>query len=81
MEGQGLKEGDAIGVGQQQCLLKEQLASWVGKFQQCKCTHQFSLNLNINKNEWLKNLPMSGENKARMKHMKTLFENKTNCLP
>ncbi len=44
-------------------------------------THQLSLKLNIDKNEWSKNLPMSGENGVHMRHVKILYEEKTNRLP
>ncbi len=37
--------------------------------------------LDIGENEWLKNLPMSGENGAYMRHEKTPLEEKTNRLP
>jgi hypothetical protein len=43
--------------------------------------HWLSLKLDIDKNEWSKNLPMSGENGAHMKHVKILSEEKTNHLP
>ncbi len=38
---------------------------------------QLFLKLNIGKNKWMKNLPMSGENKVHKRHMKTPFKEKT----
>jgi hypothetical protein len=35
----------------------------------------------MGKNEWLKNLPMSGEKETHMKHMKILLVEKTNHPP
>jgi hypothetical protein len=55
--------------------------SWAGELYQRNCTHQLSLMLDISDNEWSKDLPMSGENKAHMKHMKTLPKEKTNHPP
>ncbi len=37
--------------------------------------------LDIGENEWLKNLPMSGENGAHMRHMKTSSKEKTSHPP
>jgi hypothetical protein len=54
VERQGLKERGAIDTRQQQCPLKEQLMSWVGKLWQHDYTHLLSLILDIGENEWLK---------------------------
>jgi hypothetical protein len=53
--------------------------SWVGELWLHNYTHWVSLKLNIDENEWLKNLPMSGKNGARKRHVKTPLERKTNC--
>jgi hypothetical protein len=37
--------------------------------------------IDINENEWTKNLPMNGENGTHMKHVKTPPEKKTNRPP
>jgi hypothetical protein len=37
--------------------------------------------LNIGENEWSKDLPMSGENKAHMRHVKTPPKEKTSHPP
>jgi hypothetical protein len=71
----------AIGAGQQWCPLKEKLASWVRELWQHNCTHQLSLKLDINENEWSKNLPMSGENEAHKRHLKTHLQKKTSHSP
>ncbi len=43
--------------------------------------NQLSFKLDIDEDEWLKNLPISGENGAHMRHMKTPLEKKTNHSP
>jgi hypothetical protein len=55
--------------------------SWVGELWLHNYIHQISLKLNIDENEWLKNLPASGKNGAHKRHVKTPFEKKTNCPP
>jgi hypothetical protein len=40
-----------------------------------------SLNIDIDENEWLNNLPMSGENVVHMKHGKTPPQKKISLLP
>jgi hypothetical protein len=57
------------------------LASWAKELWPHDCTHWLSLKLDIGENEWLKNLPMSGENEAHMRHDKTPLEEKTNYSP
>jgi hypothetical protein len=61
VEGQGLKEEGVANIGQQQCLPKEYLTSWVGKLWQHDSIHRLSLKLDIGKDKWLKNFPMIGE--------------------
>jgi hypothetical protein len=55
--------------------------SWVGEFWQRNYTHWLSLKGNIDEDEWSKNLPMNGENKAHMKHVKIPPKEKTNHPP
>jgi hypothetical protein len=55
--------------------------SWVGKLWQHNYIHRLSLKLDISKDKWSKNLPVSGENKAQMRHVKTPLEKKTNHPP
>jgi hypothetical protein len=57
------------------------LASWGGELLQRDCVHWLSLKLDIDENEWLKNLPMSGENEAHVKHVKILLKKKTSHSP
>jgi hypothetical protein len=57
------------------------VGAWVGKFWRCNYTHRLSLNINIDKNERSKNLPMNGENMAHKRCVKTPPKRKTNFLP
>ncbi len=61
MEGQGLKEGGAYGTRQQQCLPKELIMLWAKELWQHDYTRWLSLKLGISENEWMKNIPMTGE--------------------
>jgi len=53
--------------------------SWVGELWQHDYIQWFSLKLGINENGWLKNLPMSGENGAHKRHVKTPPKEKINA--
>ncbi len=55
--------------------------SWVKGFRERDYTHRLSLKLDIDENEWLKNLPMNGKDKVHMRHENNPFEKKTSCSP
>jgi hypothetical protein len=57
------------------------MTSWARELWKHDYIHQLSLKLGINENGWLKNLPMTGENKVHKRHVKTPPEKKTNCSP
>ncbi len=74
-------EGGVVDIQLQQCLLKEQLTSWVEELQQCEYTFQLYPKLDTDKDKWSNNHPMSCGDKEYVKHKKTHFERKISYQP